>query len=379
MKQGNMLAMILAGGRGSRLHELTDKVAKPAVSYGGKYRIVDFPLSNCANSGINIVGVLTQYESVLLNSYVAAGSRWGLDSADSGVFVLTPREKADSGLDVYRGTADAISQNIDFIDQYNPEYLLILSGDHIYKMNYDKMLSAHIEQGANATIAVRPVPIKEASRFGIMNTNEAGDIVEFEEKPAHPKSNLASMGIYIFNWKDLRKLLISDMKDPDSDHDFGKNIIPTMLADNKKLIAYRFEGYWKDVGTIDSLWEANMDLLDKKNELDLSDPTWRIYSEDASSLPAYIGPEATIDRVYLTQGTTVEGYVKNSVLSTLSTVKAGAKVIDTVLMPYAKVEEGAVVTRAIVASGVKIGKGAVVGSADSENIILVSKNVKGVD
>ena len=241
------------------------------------------------------------------------------------------------------------------------------------------MLSAHIEQGANATIAVRPVPIKEASRFGIMNTNEAGDIVEFEEKPAHPKSNLASMGIYIFNWKDLRKLLISDMKDPDSDHDFGKNIIPTMLADNKKLIAYRFEGYWKDVGTIDSLWEANMDLLDKKNELDLSDPTWRIYSEDASSLPAYIGPEATIDRVYLTQGTTVEGYVKNSVLSTLSTVKAGAKVIDTVLMPYAKVEEGAVVTRAIVASGVKIGKGAVVGSADSENIILVSKNVKGVD
>ena len=379
MKQGNMLAMILAGGRGSRLHELTDKVAKPAVYYGGKYRIVDFPLSNCANSGINIVGVLTQYESVLLNSYVAAGSRWGLDSADSGVFVLTPREKADSGLDVYRGTADAISQNIDFIDQYNPEYLLILSGDHIYKMNYDKMLSAHIEQGANATIAVRPVPIKEASRFGIMNTNEAGDIVEFEEKPAHPKSNLASMGTYIFNWKDLRKLLISDMKDPDSDHDFGKNIIPTMLADNKKLIAYRFEGYWKDVGTIDSLWEANMDLLDKKNELDLSDPTWRIYSEDASSLPAYIGPEATIDRVYLTQGTTVEGYVKNSVLSTLSTVKAGAKVIDTVLMPYAKVEEGAVVTRAIVASGVKIGKGAVVGSADSENIILVSKNVKGVD
>ena len=379
MKQGNMLAMILAGGRGSRLHELTDKVAKPAVSYGGKYRIVDFPLSNCANSGINIVGVLTQYESVLLNSYVAAGSRWGLDSDDAGVFVLTPREKADSGLDVYRGTADAISQNIDFVDQYNPEYLLILSGDHIYKMNYDKMLQAHIEQGANATIAVRPVPIKEASRFGIMNTNDEGDIVEFEEKPEHPKSNLASMGIYIFNWKDLRKLLISDMKDPDSDHDFGKNIIPTMLAENKKLIAYRFEGYWKDVGTIDSLWEANMDLLDKKNELDLSDSSWRIYSEDMSSLPAYIGPNAEVDRVYLTQGTTVEGMAKNSVLSTLSTVREGAKVIDTVLMPNAKVEEGATVTRCIVASGVKIGKGAVVGSADSENILLVSKNVKGVE
>ena len=212
-----------------------------------------------------------------------------------------------------------------------------------------------------------------------MNTNEDGDIVEFEEKPAHPKSNLASMGIYIFTWKDLRKLLISDMKDPDSDHDFGKNIIPTMLAENKKLIAYRFEGYWKDVGTIDSLWEANMDLLDEKDELDLSDPTWRIYSEDASSLPAYIGPDAVLDRVYLTQGTQVEGTAKNSVLSTLSQVKAGAKVIDTVLMPNAKVEEGATVTRAIVASGVKIGKGAVVGSADSENIILVSKNVKGVE
>ena len=379
MKQGGMLAMILAGGRGSRLHALTDKVAKPAVSYGGKYRIVDFPLSNCANSGIDIVGVLTQYESVLLNSYVAAGSRWGLDSDDSGVFVLTPREKADSGLDVYRGTADAISQNIDFIDQYNPNYLLVLSGDHIYKMNYDKMLQAHIEQGANATIAVRPVPMKEASRFGIMNTNEDGDIVEFEEKPAHPKSNLASMGIYIFNWKDLRKLLLSDMKDPNSDHDFGKNIIPTMLAENKKLIAYRFEGYWKDVGTIDSLWEANMDLLDKKNELDLSDSSWRIYSEDSSALPAYIGPDAEIDRIYVTQGTIIMGSAKNSVLSTGSIIMDGAKVVDTVLMPDAKVEEGAVVTRAIVASSVKIGKGAVVGSADSENILLVSKNVKGVE
>ena len=379
MKQGGMLAMILAGGRGSRLHALTDKVAKPAVSYGGKYRIVDFPLSNCANSGIDIVGVLTQYESVLLNSYVAAGSRWGLDSDDSGVFVLTPREKADSGLDVYRGTADAISQNIDFIDQYNPDYLLVLSGDHIYKMNYDKMLQAHKEQGANATIAVRPVPMKEASRFGIMNTNEDGDIVEFEEKPANPKSNLASMGIYIFTWKDLRKLLIADMKNPDSDHDFGKNIIPTMLAENKKLIAYRFEGYWKDVGTIDSLWEANMDLLDKKNELDLSDSSWRIYSEDSSALPAYIGPDAEIDRIYVTQGAVIMGKAKNSVLSTGSIILEGATVEDSVLMPDTKVEEGATVTRAIIASGVKIGKGAVVGSADSEEILLVSKNVKGVE
>ncbi len=251
MKQGNMLAMILAGGRGSRLHELTSKVAKPAVSYGGKYRIIDFPLSNCANSGVDIVGVLTQYESVLLNSYVAGGGRWGLDTKDSGVFVLTPREKAETGLDVYRGTADAISQNIDFIDQYNPEFLLVLSGDHIYKMDYSEMLKAHIKAEADATIAVIGVPIREASRFGIMNTDETGRIVEFEEKPEHPKSNLASMGIYIFNWKLLRKMLVADMKDPDSAHDFGKNIIPQMLADGKTLLAYEFKGYWKDVGTIE--------------------------------------------------------------------------------------------------------------------------------
>ena len=225
--------MILAGGRGSRLHELTNKVAKPAVGYGGKYRIVDFPLSNCANSGIDVVGVLTQYESVLLNSYVAAGGRWGLDAKDSGVYVLPPREKADAGLDVYRGTADAISQNIDFIDSQNPEYLLILSGDHIYKMNYAKMLDDHIQHKADATIAVIEVPMKEASRFGIMNTGEDDRIVEFEEKPEHPKSNLASMGIYIFNWKLLRKLLLADIKNPDSNHDFGKDIIPTLLAQDK--------------------------------------------------------------------------------------------------------------------------------------------------
>ncbi|HCE74755.1 MAG TPA: glucose-1-phosphate adenylyltransferase, partial [Lachnospiraceae bacterium] len=309
MKQGNMLAMILAGGRGSRLHELTSKVAKPAVSYGGKYRIIDFPLSNCANSGVDIVGVLTQYESVLLNSYVAGGGRWGLDTKDSGVFVLTPREKAETGLDVYRGTADAISQNIDFIDQYNPEFLLVLSGDHIYKMDYSEMLKAHIKAEADATIAVIGVPIREASRFGIMNTDETGRIVEFEEKPEHPKSNLASMGIYIFNWKLLRKMLVADMKDPDSAHDFGKNIIPQMLADGKTLLAYEFKGYWKDVGTIDSLWEANMDLLDKKDELDLGAYSWKIYTADVSTLPAYIGEEAETDRVYITQGCECSGKV----------------------------------------------------------------------
>ena len=379
MKQNNMLAMILAGGRGSRLHELTNKVAKPAVSYGGKYRIVDFPLSNCANSGVDIVGVLTQYESVLLNSYVAAGGRWGLDARESGVFVLPPREKADADLDVYRGTADAISQNIDFIDKYSPEYLLVLSGDHIYKMNYDKMLDYHKEMNADATIAVIEVPMKEASRFGIMKTDGNGRIVEFEEKPEHPKSNLASMGIYIFNWKLLRKILLADMKNPDSHHDFGKDVIPCLLNDNKTLAAYKFKGYWKDVGTIDSLWEANMDLIDSRNELNLNDPTWKIYTEDTPALPQYIGPNAKIDKAFITQGCVVEGEVKHSVLFTGCKVGEGAKIIDSVLMPGVEVAAGAVVQRALVADNVKIGQDAVVGSADSENIELVSKRVKGVE
>ena len=380
MKQNSMLAMILAGGRGSRLHDLTNKVAKPAVSYGGKYRIIDFPLSNCANSGIDVVGVLTQYESVELNSYVAAGGRWGLDSKDSGVYVLPPREKADTGLDVYRGTADAISQNIDFIDQYDPEYLLVLSGDHIYKMNYDKMLAFHKERQADATIAVIEVPLKEARRFGIMNTDgETDRITEFVEKPPVPESNLASMGIYIFNWKLLRKLLLADMKNPDSNHDFGKDIIPTLLGDEKRLFAYRFKGYWKDVGTIDSLWEANMDLLSPDNELDLSDLTWKIYTEDVTALPQYIGTEARIQNAYITQGCVIEGEVTNSVVFTGARVRPGAKVIDSVLMPGAIVEDGAVVIRALVANGVNIGKGALVGSADSEHIELIARRVKGAE
>ena len=378
MKQNNMLAMILAGGRGTRLHELTKKMAKPAVSYGGKYRIIDFPLSNCANSGIDVVGVLTQYESIQLNSYVAVGRRWGLDAKNSGVYVLPPREKADANLDVYRGTADAISQNIDFIDTFSPEYLLILSGDHIYKMNYAKMLAYHKEHNADATIAVIEVPMKEASRFGIMNTDEeTGRIVEFEEKPEHTKSNLASMGIYIFNWKLLRKMLMADMRDSESSHDFGKDIIPALLNDGKLLYAYKFKGYWKDVGTIDSLWEANMDLLSKNNELDLHDPSWKIYTEDVTSLPQYIGADAKIEKAFVTQGCVIDGEVKNSVLFTGAKVAAGAKVIDSVLMPGSEVEEGAVVQRALVADDIKIGKNAVVGSADSEHIELVAKRVKG--
>ena len=379
MKQNNMLAMILAGGRGSRLHDLTNKVAKPAVSYGGKYRIVDFPLSNCANSGIDVVGVLTQYESVLLNSYVAAGGRWGLDAKDSGVFVLPPREKADADLDVNRGTADAISQNIDFIDTYNPEYVLILSGDHIYKMDYDKMLQAHKANNADATIAVLEVPLKEASRFGIMNTNETGRIVEFEEKPPVPKSNLASMGIYIFDWKLLREMLLADMVNENSNHDFGKDIIPAMLDDGRNLYAYRFQGYWKDVGTIDSLWEANMDLLDADCELNLNDSSWKIYTEDVTTLPHYISADAVVKNAYISQGCTIKGEVSGSVLFTSAKVGKAAKVIDTVLMPGVVVGDGAVIHRALVADGVKIGKGAVVGSADSENILLVAQDVEGVE
>lgn len=377
MAQSNMLAMILAGGRGSRLHDLTNKVAKPAVSYGGKYRIIDFPLSNCANSGIDVVGVLTQYESVLLNSYVSQSGRWGLDARDSGVFVLPPREKADADLDVYRGTADAISQNIDFVDKYEPEYILILSGDHIYKMNYDAMLDYHKETKADATIAVLPVPMKEASRFGIMNTNETGRIIEFEEKPPVPKSNLASMGIYIFSWKTLRKKLVADKKNPDSSHDFGKDIIPALLADGKKLVAYQFKGYWKDVGTIDSLWEANMDLIDPTSKLDLFDNSWRIYTEDSNQVPQFIGPKGKVKDALITQGCKVYGEVRHSVLSTGSVIEEGAKVIDSVLLPGAVVKEGAVVTRAIVAGNVTIGSNVKVGSASSENIELVAKNVKG--
>ena len=373
MKQNNMVAMILAGGRGSRLLDLTKKVAKPAVYFGGKYRIIDFPLSNCANSGISVVGVLTQYESVLLNSYVARDHHWGLDARDSGVFVLPPREKDKTGLGLYRGTADAITQNIDFLDQMEAEYVLILSGDHIYKMDYAKMLAHHKANNADATIAVLAVPLKEASRFGIMNTDETDRIIEFEEKPAKPKSNLASMGIYIFNYKTLRKYLTADEKDPNSEHDFGKDIIPAFLRDNKVLTAYRFKSYWKDVGTIDSLWEANMDLLNPDNELDLGDSQWKIYTEDVPTPPQFIGEEAVVENCYINQGCIVNGNVKNSVLFTNVEVGSGAQVVDSVIMPNAVIGEGAKVTRCIVADNVEISPGAVVGHKDSEHIELIAK------
>ena len=371
-----MIAMLLAGGQGSRLGVLTEKVAKPAVAFGGKYRIIDFPLSNCINSGIDTVGVLTQYQPLRLNTHIGIGIPWDLDRNVGGVTVLPPYEK-NGNSDWYTGTANAIFQNMAYMETYNPDYVLILSGDHIYKMDYDEMLDYHKEHHADATIAVIEVPMKEASRFGIMNTEEGGKIVEFEEKPAEPKSNLASMGIYIFNWKLLRKMLLADMKDPDSNHDFGKDIIPRMLEDQKTLYAYKFKGYWKDVGTIDSLWEANMDLLDKNNALDLADSSWKIYTQDTDALPQYIGAQASIERAFITQGCIVDGLVKNSVLFTGAKVAPGAKIIDSVLMPGVEVEEGAVVTRALVADNVKIGKNAVVGSADSENIELVAKRVKG--
>lgn len=373
MRANTMAAMILAGGRGSRLHDLTKKVAKPAVHFGGKYRIIDFPLSNCANSGISTVGVLTQYESVFLNAYVAKDQFWGLDTNDGGVYVLTPRERDQKGLEVYRGTADAITQNLDFLDQVNPEYVLILSGDHIYKMNYEKMLAYHKEKQADATIAVLQVPLKEASRFGIMNCDADDMIEEFEEKPEHPKSDLASMGIYIFSYKTLRKYLMADDKDPNSNHDFGKDIIPVYLNDGKRLAAYRFKGYWKDVGTVDSLWESNMDLLKNNNELDLGDQSWKIYTEDVNALPQYIGEDAEIHNAYITQGSVVMGTVINSVLGTNCVVEKGAKVIDSVIQPGAKIGEGAVVTRCIVADDVEVAPGAVLGSADSEHIELVAK------
>ena len=371
-----MIAMLLAGGQGSRLGVLTAKVAKPAVAFGGKYRIIDFPLSNCINSGIDTVGVLTQYQPLRLNTHIGIGMPWDLDRNNGGVTILSPYERS-AGSDWYSGTANAIYQNIDYIDTYNPEYVLILSGDHIYKMDYEVMLDYHKENNAAVTIACMPVPWEEAGRFGVVITDENGQINEFEEKPEKPRSNLASMGIYIFNWKLLRKMLLADMKNPESSHDFGKDIIPTMLADEKTLFAYKFKGYWKDVGTIDSLWEANMDLLSKNNALDLNDSSWKFYTEDVTALPQFVGADADIDRAFITQGCVINGTVKNSVLFTGVKVATGAKVIDSVLMPGVEVAEGAVVTRALVADKVKIGKNAVVGSADSENIELVAKRVKG--
>ena len=371
-----IVAMILAGGRGTRLEALTAKVAKPAVYFGGKYRIIDFPLSNCANSGIDVVGVLTQYESVLLGQYVGAGSKWGLDGNNSTAAILPARERGEVGATWYAGTADAIYQNIDFLDQYDPEYVLILSGDHIYKMDYAEMLKAHKAKNADLTVAVLNVSLKEASRFGIMNTNPDLSIYEFEEKPKQPKSTLASMGIYIFTYKELRKYLIEDAAKEDSKHDFGMNIIPAMLAENKKLFAWQFDGYWKDVGTVDSLWEANMDLLND-TDLDLYNikKDWKIYTEDTLAKPQIIDEKAKIENSLVTQGCIVNGEVTGSVLFHNVYIGEGAKVVDSVLLPGTLVEEGAEVYKAIVDEGVVIKSKEVI-NKEAEKVVLVSDNAK---
>ena len=359
------VAMLLAGGQGTRLYSLTKDIAKPAVSYGGKYRIIDFPLSNCINSGIDTIGVLTQYQLFALNQYIGNGQPWDLDRLNGGVFVLPPYMKSKNS-DWYKGTANAIYQNIAFIDKFSPEYVLVLSGDHIYKMDYADMLSEHKRRGADCTIAVIDVSIEEASRFGIMNTKEDGEIYEFEEKPKKPKSTSASMGIYVFNWDKLRKYLIADEADTKSSNDFGKNIIPDMLADGQKLYAYKFSGYWKDVGTINSLWEANMDLLDENSGLNLADNGWKIYARNTAEPPHYTGRDAVISNSLITEGCEIDGDVVNSVISTGAEVCKGASVSHSIVMPGAKVCEGASVAYAIIGAGAVIGSGARVGKEQSD-------------
>ena len=371
MKKKKCIAMLLAGGQGSRLGLLTKVMAKPAVPFGGKYRIIDFPLSNCTNSNIDTVGVLTQYQPLELNSYIGSGQPWDLDMSYGGVYVLPPYMTAKSG-EWYSGTANAIYQNIGFIEQFDPEYVLILSGDHIYKMDYNRMLTAHIERGADITIAVRPVPWEVAPSFGIMNTDADHNIIEFEEKPKHPKSNLASMGVYIFTWSVLKKYLEEDAKNPDSKNDFGKNIIPNLLQDKAVMLAYEFADYWKDVGTIASLWEANMDLLQENPEFDLTDSRWKIYSRTPVMPPQFLGDRAVVEESMLTEGCEVYGKVKHSVLFAGVRVDEGAVVEDAVLMPNTHIEAGAVVKRTIVAEDCVISKDARVGE-DEGDIALIGQ------
>lgn len=353
--------MLLAGGQGSRLYALTQDVAKPSVPFGGKYRIIDFPLSNCANSGIDTVGVLTQYRPLQLNSYIGNGQPWDLDMSDGGVYILPPYQSAGEKGSWFSGTANAIYQNIAFIENYDPENVLILSGDHIYKMDYSAMLREHIEHDAACTISVQQVSMEEATRLGIMSVGEDGYVAEFEEKPAHPKSDLASMGIYIFNWQKLRAYLIADENDPNSSKDFGKNIIPNMLAAGEKLWPYRFEGYWRDVGTITSLWDANMDML-STNRINLYDPAWPISSRSPICPPHHIGKNAVICHSIVTEGCEIDGKVENSVLSSSVTVEEGASVLYSVLMPGVTVEKGAVVEYAIIGENTTIGAGAHIGA-----------------
>ena len=364
-KKKECLAMLLAGGQGSRLGILTKNIAKPAVPYGGKYRIIDFPLSNCVNSGIDTVGVLTQYQPLELNDYIGNGQAWDLDRSYGGVHVLSPYQQI-KGTEWYKGTANAIYQNINFIDRYNPEYVAVLSGDHIYKMDYAKMLAYHKAKGAACTIAMLEVPWEEASRFGLMFVNDDGSISEFEEKPKNPRSNKASMGVYIFTWEILRKYLIEDEANPDSGNDFGHDVIPAMHSAGEKLFAYQFDGYWKDVGTIDSLWEANLDLLNPKVDLDLSDNSWKIYSKTAAAPPHYISNKASVENSMISEGCVIDGEVDYSVLFSNVTVEEGAVVRYSIVMPGTVVKAGAVVEYAIVAENAVIEEDAHVGESPEQ-------------
>ncbi|TDL77573.1 glucose-1-phosphate adenylyltransferase [Rhodococcus qingshengii] len=377
MGKKKCVAMLLAGGKGSRLNSLTKDLAKPAVPFGGKYRIIDFPLSNCANSGIDTVGVLTQYQPLLLNSYIGIGSAWDLDRKDGGVTVLPPYAET-SEVKWYTGTASAIYQNLNYLKQYQPEYVLILSGDHIYKMNYESMLEYHIEKRADVTISLIEVPWAEASRFGIMNTNKDLRITEFEEKPAEPKNNLASMGIYIFSWNVLKEYLEMDARNSKSSHDFGKDIIPSLLEENKKLYAYPFKGYWKDVGTVKSLWEANMDLLNDECDLDLFDHDWRIYSVNPNQPPQYISPEAIVKESLINEGCTIEGEIDNSVLFQGVSVGKGSIIKESVIMPDAVIGENVKIEKAIVPSDAVIPDGTVIRSFDDEIILVTEEMLSGL-
>lgn len=379
------VAMILAGGQGSRLGALTKDVAKPAVNFGGKYRIIDFALSNCAHSGIETVGVLTQYQPLELNTYIAGGAPWDLNRNYGGVYVLPPYVKAEKG-EWYKGTANAIYQNIGFIEQFDPSYVLILSGDHIYKMNYAKMLAAHKQNNAEVTVAVMPVPWEEASRFGIMDVDESGRITQFEEKPKQPKSNLASMGIYIFNWQTLKKYLIVDENNPRSSNDFGKNVIPQMLSMNEAMYTYHFTDYWRDVGTVQSLWEAHMDMLTNPPLLDINDSSWPIYSRNPVKPPHFISSSAVLKNCNITEGCNIYGVIEHSIISEGVTVGKDAVVRDSIIMPNAKIGKGAIIEKAIVGPGCVIGDGVKVGVREidenpyaspicSDGIVLLEGNI----
>ena len=369
MRKTDCLAMILAGGQGTRLGSLTKKIAKPAVPFGGKYRIIDFPLSNCSNSGIDTVGILTQYQPLALHNYIGSGGAWDLDRKDGGVFILPPYAR-EKGAEWYKGTADAIYQNINFIEMINPNYVLILSGDHIYSMDYSWLIDYHKVKKADVTIGVIEVPMEEASRFGIMDTDEESKITEFQEKPAKPKSNLASMGIYVFNWKFLKRYLEDDAKDTVSSHDFGKNIIPKMLNNGSRMYAYAFNGYWKDVGTVDSFWEANMDLLKEKPELDLHDRSWKIYSVNRAMPPHYVGEDAKVIRSLVSEGAVIKGEVVNSVVFSGVIIEEGAKVFDSVIMPCARIGKNTKITRAVISQDCELMAKAQVGCENGEIVVI---------